>query len=350
MAIFVVKIYSNIMINEITDFNIRKFNTFGMNVNCARWIDYSEAEDLPAIFSQIGEMSWRSIGGGSNMLFMSDYNGVLLHSRILDIDMMPLGVGQVKIRVGAGVCFDELVNRCCESGFYGIENLSGIPGDTGAAAVQNIGAYGAELKDVVESVECYDVVQNKFVVLPVNECRYGYRMSTFKLPENRKRYVVTYVNIILSSTAKPNLEYGNLKDAIGAEGVPSPLCIREAVISMRDSKLPNPQQVGSAGSFFKNPVVERSVYERICSADSDVSVPHYPVGDMVKIPAAWLIERCGWKGRSLGNAAVWHKQPLVLVNATGNASPKEILSLEEAIKKDVASRFAINLEAEVDHI
>lgn len=343
------------MITEIPDFNIRPFNTFGMDVTCRKWIDYTEAEDLPVIFSRIKGEKFRCIGAGSNMLFTGRYDGNLLHSSILTVDASPAGDGEVNIRVGSGVCMDRLIEQTVENGLWGLENLSGIPGDAGAAAVQNVGAYGVEIKDVLESVECYDVETGSFVVIPASDCRYSYRFSMFKLTENRFRYIITAINIKLSRKPQPKLNYGNLSTVLADNPAPTSADIRDAVIKVRSLKLPEPSEVGSAGSFFKNPVVNEDKFAEILadvrqSDGSEATVPHYPMDNGVKIPAAWLIERCGFKGKVKGNAAVWHKQPLVIVNHTGSASPEEIVALENEIRNSIVQRFGIELEAEVDHI
>ncbi|MCM1483388.1 MAG: UDP-N-acetylmuramate dehydrogenase [Muribaculaceae bacterium] len=344
------------MITEIPYFNIKAFNTFGMDVKCRRWIDYTEAKDLPVIFASMGDNPYRCIGAGSNMLFTGDYDGTLLHSSILDFDMEPVGNGAVRLIVGSGVEFDSVIRRAAEAGLWGIENLSAIPGDAGAAAVQNIGAYGVEIKDVLEAVECYDVLENRFVTVQAADCGYAYRYSMFKEPENRMRYIVTGIRILLSKNGSPKLEYGNLSAALSSRGHDiTPLDVRNEIISVRHEKLPEPAEVGSAGSFFKNPVVSGEIFASIeLVAENEhgphTKVPHFVTAHGIKIPAAWLIEQCGLKGASRGNAAVWHKQPLVLVNATGKALPEEILALENEIRESVRNKFGITLYAEVDHI
>lgn len=341
------------MITEISDFNIRAFNTFGMNVECSKWIDYTEPSDLPSVFASVDRHRFRCIGAGSNMLFTGNYDGTLIHSSILSVETEPCDNGMTRLRVGSGMTFDKVIEMSAAAGLWGIENLSAIPGDAGAAAVQNIGAYGVEVKDVIESVEVYDIQENRFRTIDRDECGYGYRMSMFKLPENRYRYVVTAINILLSANAGPKLDYGNIRQALEGKdaSVLTPMDVREAIIRIRDEKLPAPELVGSAGSFFKNPVVSREVYDKVCLiAGESVRVPHYEVEAGVKIPAAWLIEQCGFKGKTKGNAAVWHKQPLVIVNANGHATPDEIIGLEQDICRAVDQRYGITLEPEVDHI
>lgn len=337
------------MVTIINDFNIKAYNTFGINAKCAAWIEYTDAEDIPAIMRDIKTSKYRSIGQGSNMLFINDYDGTLLHSRILDVET-EFDSNGVNMKIGSGVCLDDIISQACASGLWGIENLSGIPGDIGAAAVQNVGAYGVEIKDVIRKVECYDTVTEKFTCFSVDDCDYGYRYSMFKSPELSGRYIITYVTIGLKTTEAPNLDYGNLRRQFENENNVTPQRVRESVLEIRNSKLPDPANTGSAGSFFKNPIVEHELFNEICSKNPNLQVPHYIVGDKIKIPAAWLIEQCGWKGRTLGNAGVWPLQPLVLINATGNATGKEIEHLEKLIIKDVESKFGITLYPEVDHI
>ena len=336
------------MITQSEHFNIRAFNTFGINAQCDCWIEFTEASDLPVVFASMTSDRYRCIGQGSNMLFVNDYHGTLLHSRILDFDIEHRDADML-IRIGSGMPFDDVVSKCCEIGYWGIENLSGIPGDAGAAAVQNIGAYGVEIKDVLVKVEAYDTVANKFVDFSNDACQYAYRHSVFKDHENAGRYVVTHITIKVTKNGGPLLNYGNLKAGLERNGNITPMDVRKLVIETRNAKLPDPTKVGSAGSFFKNPVVELADYNRI-STIVGTSVPHYPMGDKVKIPAAWLIEQCGWKGRTIGNAGVWHLQPLVLVNATGRATGEEILALEGEIVRDVKEKFGIILHPEADHI
>lgn len=270
----------------------------------------------------------------------------------------------VLVSVGSAVVFDDFCAWAAKEGLWGVENLSYIPGEVGASAVQNIGAYGVEVKDVIRKVYCYDTVEEEFVNFSVEECGYGYRDSIFKKPEIKGRYIVTHVVFALSRTPQPRLDYGHLRDAVychldqaqHAEKSLTPALIRKVIIKIRKEKLPEPSVMGSAGSFFKNPVVSREHFARIeaeakAELGAEYNVPHYGLPDgTVKIPAAWMIERCGWKGRRSGNAAVYDKQPLVIVNYTGEAYPEEIISLENRIIDSVKKKFDIVLHPEVDHI
>ena len=263
----------------------------------------------------------------------------------------------VLVSVGSGVIFDDFCAWAAKEGLWGVENLSYIPGEVGASAVQNIGAYGVEVKDVIHKVYCYDTVEEEFVSFGVEECGYGYRDSIFKSPEIKGRYIVTHVVFALSRTPQPKLEYGHLKEAVaGAASALTPALVRKEIIRIRKEKLPEPSVMGSAGSFFKNPVISKEQFDGIEAAAKaehgpDVTVPHYDLPDnMVKVPAAWMIEQCGWKGRRSGGAAVYQKQPLVIVNYTGEAFPEEIIGLEKRIIASVKAKFGVELHPEVEHI
>ncbi len=266
-------------------------------------------------------------------------------------------VKPVLVSVGAGVVFDDFCDWAAKEGLWGVENLSYIPGEVGASAVQNIGAYGVEVKDVIRTVYCYDTVEEEFVKFDVSECGYGYRDSIFKNPDIKGRYIVTHVVFSLSREPQPKLEYGHLKEAVmNSVSALTPEAIRKVIIKIRKEKLPEPSVMGSAGSFFKNPVISAEHFGRIEAAAKeehgpDYKVPHYGLPDgTVKVPAAWLIEQCGWKGKRSGGAAVYDKQPLVIVNYTGEAYPEEIIGLEKRIIASVKAKFGVELHPEVEHI
>lgn len=326
-----------------------------MNVECDMWIEYTEATDLGKIMDAL-EGRWMCIGAGSNMLFTDRFKGTLLHSRILDVTMTPGSDSDVSlVRAGAGVEMDSLISQLCSSGLWGLENLSGIPGEVGSSVVQNVGAYGVEAKDVVERVECYDTLDRKFVSFDNTDCCFGYRNSLFKQSANKGRYIVTYVTFRLSSTPAPILDYGHLNKAVADIDKLTPSAIREVIIGMRNAKLPNVEHIGSAGSFFKNPVISESDYavflDRVMtSLGVDVVPPHFEVEDGVKLSAAWLIDRAGLKGESYGGASTWHTQPLVIVNSTGTATASDILGLESLIVGRVYDLFGIELVPEVEHV
>lgn len=325
-----------------------------MDVKCRRWIEYTEGNDLPAIFADLELKSPKSIGSGSNLLFTGDYDGDLLHSRIIDMTVSPLDDGSFYVRVGAGMEMDSLVLYCAERGFWGLENLSGIPGDVGASAVQNVGAYGVEAADFIESVECFDTVNRSFVSFAPDECGYGYRTSRFKSGEDADRYVVCYIVYRVYSGYHPRLDYGHLRDAVSAEH-PSPMQVREAVIATREAKLPDVHRFGSAGSFFKNPVLDNAAFDALMTKAKallgcEVEVPHYSVDSGVKVPAAWLIDKSGLKGFRNADAGVWDRQPLVIVNLTGHATAAEIIEVENHVTTTVKEKFGVELSPEVEHI
>ena len=351
--------------------DLTKMNTFGMKVKARCFMEYDSVADLVDIeFEELAHPIFH-IGGGSNLLFTDDFKGTVLHSKINFIEILDDcqkdGIEEtsvetgtdVLVSVGAGVVFDDFCDWAAQQNLWGVENLSYIPGEVGASAVQNIGAYGVEVKDVIRKVYCYDTQEEEFVHFDVEECEYGYRDSIFKNPEIKGRYIVTHVVFALSRNPQPKLDYGHLNDAVrtaGGDVALTPSLIRRAIIKIRKEKLPEPSVMGSAGSFFKNPVISPEHFARIEAAAKaehgpDYKVPHYDLPDgSVKIPAAWMIEQCGWKGRRSGNAAVYDKQPLVLVNYTGEAYPEEIIGLEKRIIESVKKKFDIELHPEVEHI
>jgi UDP-N-acetylmuramate dehydrogenase len=338
--------------------DLTKMNTFGMKVKARCFIEYDSVADLVDIEFEELARPVLHIGGGSNLLFTDDFKGTVLHSKIDFIEILDEPSNEVMVSVGAGVVFDDFCAWAAKEGLWGVENLSYIPGEVGASAVQNIGAYGVEVKDVIRRVYCYDTVEEEFVNFSVEECGYGYRDSIFKDPEVKGRYIVTHVVFALSRVPQPKLEYGHLKDAFAevASSSLTPDLIRKTIIKIRKEKLPEPSVKGSAGSFFKNPVISVADFQRIeasakAELGADYMVPHYDLPDgTVKVPAAWMIEQCGWKGKRSGGAAVWDKQPLVIVNHTGEAYPEEIVGLEKRIIASVRTKFGVELSPEVEHV
>ena len=287
------------------------------------------------------------IGGGSNLLFTADFEGMVLHSGIRDVETIASEGDDVLVRAGAGVVWDDFVSRCVEQGLYGLENLSLIPGEVGASAVQNIGAYGSEAGDFIESVETIDIATGQVLTLRGDECQYAYRSSIFKTSLRGQR-IITHVTYRLSRLFRPQLSYAALRSEVERRGLLENLSaadVRRIVVEVRREKLPEPSEVGSAGSFFMNPVVERAVFERIAAQYPDA--PHYDLPDgSVKVPAGWLIQQCGWRGRNLGRAGVWPKQALVLVNL-GGATGQDMVELCQRVQHDVLERFGIQLKPEV---
>lgn len=337
------------MVIRKDSYDLSAQNTFRMKVSCACYLEYDSAADLKEIDFDSLPKPVISIGEGSNILFTGDFPGTVLHSKINYIKYFDVGADTVPLAVGAGVKWDDLVLKTCQDGLWGAENLSLIPGTVGAAAVQNIGAYGVEAKDIIAGVTCFDMEKKEKTAFKVDECRYGYRDSIFKSEGFKSRYIVTGVLFRLSRKALPKIEYGALK-SVFADGAPeNPMQVREAVIKIRDSKLPSPDRTGSAGSFFKNPIVSPADFAHICEGYE--SVPHYLLpGGFIKVPAAWLIEQCGLKGQANGGAAVYEKQPLVIVNHSGEASPQDVIGLERRIVETVKERFGVELHPEVEHI
>lgn len=299
-----------------------------------------EAQQVAEILRE-SEHPYIIIGGGSNLLLTKDFPGIVVRSDILGIQ-----IDNNRMTCGSGEVFDEIVEASLMAGLYGLENLSLIPGDVGASAVQNIGAYGVEAKDYIESIEAVEISTGKVVTIQAKDCGYGYRQSKFKT-DWKNKYLITHVTYRLSTIFKPHLEYGNLKGTLGP-GPIVPFRLREVIVGIRNEKLPDPKVMGNAGSFFMNPIVPRAQYEALAVRYPEM--PHYEVdAERVKIPAGWMIDQCGWKGKSLGRAGVHDKQALVLVNL-GGATGDEIVKLCQAIQKDVKEKFGIEIHPEVNII
>lgn len=336
------------MILHHENHSLKDLHTFGLDVKARHYLVYHNEDELKELLkgTLIRERSLLLMGGGSNLLFLNDYNGVVLHSAIDGIEVVEEDSEQVLLKVGAGVAWDALVAWSVERGYGGIENLSYIPGDVGAAPVQNIGAYGVEFQDVFVRAEGYFLDTALPFSLSKEECAFGYRDSIFK-KELKGKVVVTRVLIRLSKQPHFLLDYGPVRSAVEQLGSINLHNIRKVIIAIRCSKLPDPKEAGNAGSFFKNPVVPLAFFQQLQATHPDV--PHYELagGAEIKIPAGWLIEQAGWKGRQMGRAAVHSKQALVLVNL-GGATGKEIYSLAENIRSDVQQKYGILLEPEVN--
>lgn len=338
---------------EARNYSLLGHNTFGFDVKCAYFYEYENEEELQDIkrLLDISSVDFLHIGGGSNLLFVDDFCGAVLHSAIKGKEVISQNQNQVVLRVGAGEVWDEFVGWCVDNGYYGLENLSYIPGEVGAAAVQNIGAYGNEICEHLESVETFDMVKGQTVQFSKAQCDYSYRHSIFKTREAH-RYIITHVNFCLTNYFQPNLNYAALVNEICKRGWRAsdvtPEVLRNLIIDIRRKKLPDPQKIGNAGSFFMNPVVPieklndiRRNYEQ---------VPAYPAdGGGYKIPAAWLIEQCGWKGKKCGTVGVYDKQALVLVHFGGGCG-LDICNLSDAIRRSVKETFGIEINPEVNFI
>lgn len=336
---------------EITEgFDLTRMTTFGLTVECGRLIEYDTADDLKQLQARGELRGVLPIGGGSNLLFTSArFDGTVLHNRSKAVSFEDRD-DSVICHAAAGVTLDDLCRITAEQGLWGMENLSGIPGEMGGAAVQNVGAYGTEFKDLAFEVHCFDTVAGEERTLTAADCRYGYRDSKFKHLKTPSQLIVYAVTLVLSRTKGPNMEYAALKNLFPDTENLTPMMMRNAVIGLRDAKLPSPSKVGSAGSFFKNPVVSAELFDAIRQkANKPVSAHVMQTGE-VKISAAWLIDNAGCKPLTAGGAALWQQQPLVLVNATGHATSADVLTLEKAVIERVRNRFGIELTPEVIHI
>ena len=337
---------------DLRDYSLLEHNTFGIEGRCIRFLEYASAEEARQVAHILSSAlePILIIGGGSNLLLTSDFKGIVVHSAIKGYEVCQRNdaTGEVLLRVGSGETWDDVVDYCVSRGWQGAENLSLIPGDVGASAVQNIGAYGAEAADLICEVEAVEIATGQICVIPVDECEYGYRQSRFK-KEWKNKYLITYVTYRLKSfNYTLNVAYGNIRTELDRRGIGEPTLreLREVIIAIRQEKLPDPKVQGNAGSFFMNPVVERSQYEIL--QKQYPQMPHYFVDEQhEKIPAGWLIDQCGWKGRSLGHAGVHDRQALVLMNR-GGATGEEIVRLSDTIRQDVYERFGIRIYPEVN--
>ena len=339
---------------DFENYSLKAHNTFGIEAKCSRFLEYenvAEAQEVAGILRE-SDTPYIIIGGGSNLLLTQDFDGIVVHSRLMGTGPVSREMqlmGPIPVSCGSGEVWDDVVAYCIAHGLYGMENLSLIPGDVGASAVQNIGAYGAEAKDLIVEVEAVEIASGRLVTFRGEDCGYGYRDSKFK-HEWKNKYLITHVTYQLSTTFEPRLDYGNIRSELERKGITTPTAqqLRDTIIEIRNAKLPDPKVMGNAGSFFMNPIVSREKYETL--AVQYEGMPHYNIdADKVKIPAGWMIDQCGWKGKSLGRAGVHDKQALVLVNR-GGATGAEIVALCETIRKDVKAKFDIDIHPEVNII
>lgn len=333
---------------DIKDYSLAAHNTFGIDAKCRRFIEFDDVDELKSVLGNCGNVAGPKlvIGGGSNLLLTGDYAGTVFHSAIKGFTYETVTDG-VLLRCGSGETWDDIVDMCVENGWHGMENLSLIPGEVGASAVQNIGAYGVEAKDLIYKVEAVEISTGRMFEFSNADCCYSYRNSRFK-GEWRNRFIITHVTYRLSTVYKPCLDYGNIRGELARKGISEPTArqLRDIIIDIRNAKLPDPKTEGNAGSFFMNAVVPRSKYKEIAAMYP--GMPHYTVDeDHEKIPAGWMIDVCGWKGRTLGRAGVHDKQALVLVNR-GGATGNDIVALCEAIRRDVRDKFGIEIHPEVN--
>lgn len=326
-------------------------NTFNVKAHCANFVEFTSVkqllDNLGGIREALHSDSLLIIGRGSNLLPVKDYEGTVVRSQIMGRDIIADDGETVLLRCGSGETVDEVIAWAVGEGLYGMENLSLIPGEVGASAVQNIGAYGVEAKDVIESVEAIEIESGETVRFSNADCQYAYRQSRFK-GEWKNRYIITFVTYRLSRSFVAHLDYGNINAVLAERGITTPTAqqLRDVIIDIRNAKLPDYKVIGNAGSFFMNPIVSQKKYEELAAEYE--GMPHYSVdSDRVKIPAGWLIEQCGWKGRRVGNVGVHDKQALVLVNH-GNAEGSEVVELCRSIQQDVLRKFGININPEVN--
>ena len=338
---------------DIRDYSLLAHNTFGIDAKCRRFLEYSSVEEAQQMVAELtpDDQPLLILGGGSNLLLTGDYEGTVIHSAIKGIKVLDNeklhSSDSVFLSCGSGEVFDDVVAYAVEHGYHGAENLSIIPGEVGASAVQNIGAYGVEAKDIIYKVEAVEIATGKLVVFDNQDCQYSYRQSRFK-HEWKDKYLVTHVIYRLSTHFVPDLDYGNIRTSLAAKKIGNPTAqqLRDVIIEIRNAKLPDPKVQGNAGSFFMNPIVQKAKYEELAALYP--GMPHYTIdAEHEKIPAGWMIDQCGWKGQSLGRAGVNDKQALVLVNR-GGATGEEIVNLCETIRKDVKQKFDIDIHPEVN--
>jgi len=325
--------------------SLSTLNTFGVEATARNYLEIADPAMLPDFFSEFYRGDPLLIlGGGSNILFTRDFDGVVLRMKNTEVKVLQEEGQEAVILAGAGLVWDDFVAWSLEQGFYGLENLSLIPGCVGAVPVQNVGAYGFEAGDAIVGVEGFDLKSGEMLLIDHETCHFSYRSSIFK-EKLTDSFLITAVIFQLSRKPVVNLSYPQLARAAKEFEDPTPEDVRNLVVDIRKRKLPDPKAFGNGGSFFKNPVVQKDYAENLKSDFPEI--PHYPAGEnLVKIPAGWLVEQCGWKGKQQGRVGVWHHQSLVIINL-GGASGSEIFDLSESIRLDVQNKFGITLEREV---
>lgn len=326
---------------------LKDMNTFGMDVKASAVVEWASVQELQAVLPEL-EGPLLCMGQGSNLLFMDNFHGTILKSAVQGIDILNITHDNVILKVGAGMPWDDFVAYCVLNGWWGVENLSAIPGTVGAAAVQNIGAYGADASQVIDSVLAVSLEDGSRREFLAAQCQYAYRQSIFK-NSLKGKYAISHVIFKLSAIPAPKLNYGNLEQAVNELGGHNLKNISRAVREIRASKLPDPQVLGNAGSFFMNPTVTVAQYESLKGRFPEIPSYRTDNPELIKVPAGWLIEKAGWKGRSMGPAAVHDRQALVLVNL-GGATGNDIMNLAHAVCRDVEKMFSISLQMEVNCI
>ena len=327
--------------------SLKPYNTFGIDVKANFFADIYTVDDLMKLFtnSAIEGKKLLILGGGSNMLFTEDFDGVVVKLSIPGISYTTQG-DEIIVTAGAGVVWNDLVTFCVNNGFAGLENLTLIPGTVGASPIQNIGAYGVELKDVFLSCEAFEIATLKTKMFSFEDCKFGYRDSVFK-NDLKGKYIITQVSFRLTKIANLQTHYGAITAELTNRNIITPNIadVSAVVAAIRVSKLPDPSTIGNAGSFFKNPVITEAQFQELIQKFPDIV--NYPVQNGVKLAAGWLIEQCGFKGKVVGNTGTWKNQALVLVNH-GNASGQEVYSFSEQIINSVHTKFGVTLEREVN--
>jgi UDP-N-acetylmuramate dehydrogenase len=327
-------------------YDLETYNTFGVKVEASLFIEVREVAELQKILASsiAAENEVLILGGGSNILFTKDFEGLVIHNNLKGISILGEDEHSARLRAFGGEVWHDLVEYTLDKGLGGLENLSLIPGTVGAAPIQNIGAYGVELKETMISLEAIEKSSGKQRTFTKAECQFGYRNSVFK-NELKDQYIITSVLFNLTKESPVNTSYGAINNVLQEKGIQNPGIkeVSQAVIQIRQSKLPDPAELGNAGSFFKNPVIDKIDFEGLKLEFPEI--PGYPNDSTVKVPAAWLIDQCGWKGYKKGNIGVHKNQPLVLVNF-GGGTGQEIYDLAMQVKESVASKFGIELEPE----
>jgi len=332
----------------LEDISLKPYNTFGIDVKARFFAEALEEEDIIRLATNLREEyhPLLLLGGGSNILFTGDFQGTILRISTKGINVIKEDDNTIWVKACAGENWDDLVKYTVEKGWGGLENLSAIPGNTGTSPVQNIGAYGVEIKDTLYELEVWDLETKSKRIFSNGECEFGYRDSIFK-SKLKGRFIILNLTFQLAKKPVLSLDYGNIREELRQVNINNPTIanVREAICSIRSRKLPDPKLLGNAGSFFKNPVFLPEEYEKL--QQSFPGIVSFPQDGKMKLAAAWMIEQSGWKGKRIGNAGVHDTQPLVLVNY-GNATGKEILNLGNAIKKSVVDKFGVVLETEVN--
>jgi len=332
--------------------DLKDFNSFKISVKANYFIELTSTDNFYSFFKIKNELPkpWYILGGGNNSLFINDFKGSIIKISNQGINVLNENNEDITLEIQAGVDWNYLVDMCISKGYYGLENLIDIPGQVGSAPIQNIGAYGAEVKNVIQSVNYFDLNDGKFINFSNSDCHFEYRSSIFKNELNGKG-IINSVIMKLGKSKKLNYDYGTIKQSLQEQGITNPTQkqLAETISNIRSSKLPDPKIIGNAGSFFKNPVIDLSGYNRLKEKYPEAVAFKLP-GEMYKIAAGWMIDKAGWKGKEMGNVAVHPKQALVLINKTGFAQGKEVKELAQRIINDVLNKFDIKLEAEVNII